>query len=610
MLNSYASIWRGGVAMLLGGTGGGGFKMKALGLALAGVVAVAAQAPSREFDEWSEQFAAEWVRLAPQTATITQYFEGIEQAALDRELEPQTAEYRARRVATAQRGLEGLARFNDATLTSTQRISAAVMRSQLRTTVENAPYAAHTFVFRQFAGLHTDMVDLLSERHPLRNTGDFESYLARLEKVASRIDEGIAEARLAAERGLLPPRYILERVKAQLDIFYKAAPEQNVLVTALERRGAEAKGMSAEALAVAKKKAQALVTERVRPAYLRVAKFVDELITRAPEEGGLSRTPEGGPAYARALATYTTTTLTAEEIHALGLREVARIEAQQEALTRKLGFTEGSLVARVSAATATPALPDSPDPRKVILDDYLAIIRDAERRSEALFNLRPRAPIEVRRVPAMKEAASSAYYTAPAPDGSQPGVFWTPLRGPKFFKASRSLAYHEGVPGHHFQIAIMQELPGLPKYRAQRIFGGGSVHAEGWALYTEKLAIEEGWYEGDERGQLVALGSLLFRARRLVVDTGLHAKKWTRQQAIDYGISAQEVERYVVWPGQACSYMVGMLRIVELREKAKAELGAKFSLPAFHDVVLQTGSVPLDVLAEVIEGWIVERKKG
>jgi uncharacterized protein (DUF885 family) len=185
------------------------------------------------------------------------------------------------------------------------------------------------------------------------------------------------------------------------------------------------------------------------------------------------------------------------------------------------------------------------------------------------------------------------------------------MRGPSFdMIRMRSLSYHEAVPGHHFQLAIQQEQTGLPKFRAQRIFGGGSAHSEGWGLYAERLAVEQGWYEGDVPGLLGALGSELFRARRLVVDTGLHTKGWTRQQAIDYGIGAQEVERYVAWPGQACAYMIGMLRIVELREQARAALGEKFSLPAFHDVVLKNGSVPLDVLGQVVERWIAAQKGG
>jgi uncharacterized protein (DUF885 family) len=238
------------------------------------------------------------------------------------------------------------------------------------------------------------------------------------------------------------------------------------------------------------------------------------------------------------------------------------------------------------------------------------MVRDAEQRSAPLFNLKPRAPIDVKREPLLTEASAAAHYSLPAPDGSQPGIFWAPLPGPNFnIIRMRSLSYHEAVPGHHFQLAIQQELTGLPKFRSQRIFSGGSAYVEGWALYAERLAVEQGWYKDDVPGLLGALGSELFRARRLVVDTGLHSKGWTRQQAIDYGINAQEVERYVAWPGQANAYMIGMLRILELREKARAALGPKFSLPAFHDLVLQAGSVPLDVLGEMVDSWIARQQK-
>jgi uncharacterized protein (DUF885 family) len=276
---------------------------------------------------------------------------------------------------------------------------------------------------------------------------------------------------------------------------------------------------------------------------------------------------------------------------------------------RSLGFTEGGIAERMRKLDATFQPAAGADPRPALLARYTGMVRDAERRSDALFNLKPRAPVEVRREPALTEASAAAHYSIPAPDGSRPGVFWVPMPGPTFKMVQmRSLSYHEAVPGHHFQLAIQQELSGLPKFRSMRIFGGGSAHSEGWALYTERLAVEQGWYAGDLPALLGALDSELFRARRLVVDTGLHTKRWTRQQAIDYGIDASEVERYVAWPGQACSYMLGMLRIVELREKARAALGPKFSLPAFHDVVLRTGSVPMDVLGAVVDQWIAEQK--
>ena len=309
--------------------------------------------------------------------------------------------------------------------------------------------------------------------------------------------------------------------------------------------------------------------------------------------------------YAQALANFTGGSLSAAQIHAIGLHEVTRIEAEMDRHLRALGYVDGSIEARMKQLDAKYQPPAQPDPRPELLAHYTAMVRDAEVRSGALFNLKPRAPVVVKREPALTEASAATHYGMPAPDGSRPGVFWVPLRGPEFnMLGMRSLSYHEAVPGHHFQLAIQQELPNLPKFRTQRIFGGGSAHSEGWALYTEHLAVEQGWYEGDVPGLLGALGSELFRARRLVVDIGLHTQGWTRQQAIDYGIGASEVERYVVWPGQACAYMLGMLRIVELREKARAALGPKFSLPAFHDVVLRTGSVPMDVLGDVVDQWI------
>ena len=284
---------------------------------------------------------------------------------------------------------------------------------------------------------------------------------------------------------------------------------------------------------------------------------------------------------------------------------MGRIEAEMDRHLRTLGLADGSIKARMAQLDASRQPAAGPELRAQLLTNYSAMVADAEQRSAALFNVRPRAPLSLKREPALTETSAAAHYSVPAPDGSRPGVLWVPLPGPDFkIVGMRTLAYHEAVPGHHFQLLIRQEMTDLPNFRSQRIFGAGSAHGEGWALYAEKLAMENGWYDGNVPGLLGALDAPLFRARRLVVDTGLHAKGWTRQQAIDYGIGAQEVERYVVWPGQACAYMIGMLRIVELRELARTKLGTRFSLSAFNDVVLTTGSVPLDVLAQVVEQWI------
>ena len=564
--------------------------------------------PLVSFDQWVNAFTSEWSGAGTSKSSAESMPDEDDPEALFRE--SQKARQK-RRLALARKGLAGLDQFPCTSLSATQNISAALLRWHLDTFVASEPFADHLFVFRQLRGLHVTLVDSLTERSTIRKKRDVETYLERLGRVAAQIDEGIARARAATDRGLIPPRFILERTQGQLRMFLKPDADQNIFVTALAQKVADVKELDEEARTTAVKHAARIVTEQVRPAYVRVESLIGELIPRSTDDAGISQRSDGAAAYAQALASFTTTRLTAEEIHALGLREVARLQGEMDQLLRQLGHAEGSFDERWARVAAGTPLPANPDPRGVLIARYTEIIHDAEKRSETVFNLKPRAPIEVRRVPALTEKTASAHYTSPPANGSRGGVFWLPLPGPEFALTPRmrSLAYHEGVPGHHFQLAIQQEQKDLPRFRARRTFGGISAHSEGWALYVEGLAVEQGWYEGDPIGKLGALSSELFRAKRLVVDTGLHTKQWTRQQAIDYGIPVSEVERYVVNPGQACSYMIGMLRIVELRETAKKALGGKFSLPAFHDVILRTGTVPLDLLADVVNGWIATQSK-
>ncbi|MCG2584128.1 DUF885 family protein [Massilia sp. TS11] len=569
----------------------------------------AASVPYAAFDQWAERFSADWARQVPEMATISQYFSGKEQQALDGQLTPQTPAARAARVALAKQGLAGLAKFDKAPLDATQRISQQTMRWTLENAVANAAFEDFNFAFDQFRGVHVNLVNFLSNQHPIRNADDIANYQNRLEQVAERVDEALARSRSATARGMLPPRFILERAQAQVDAFLKPDAVNNVLVSSLAERSAKVQGLDAAQRQLAVARATATVERSVRPAWQRIAAYLAELHPKTTATAGISRLPGGDKAYARALENYTSTKLTAEQIHAIGLREVARLEAEMDKHLRSLGLTEGDVETRMNQLDARLSPPASPDPRPEILAKYKAYVKDALERSKAVFNLMPKAPVDVRREPAITEPTAAAHYTVPAPDGSLPGVFWVPLRGPSFnIPRMRSLSYHEAVPGHHFQLAIVQEEKGLPKYRSSRLFSGGSANSEGWALYAERLAVEQGWYKDDVPGLLGALGSELFRARRLVVDTGIHAKGWTREQGIAYGIGAQEVERYVAMPGQACAYMIGMLRILELREKAQKALGAKFDLKAFHDVILRAGVVPLDVLSATVESWIASQK--
>lgn len=582
----------------------------AVGLAL-GTALLGARSPSQaesgadpDFDAWAESFAADWVRQSAERVTYSQYFNGAEQAAFERLLTPRTAEQRASERVLARAGLARLKTFEAGALTAAQRADAATMRWSLERNIAAEPYDDHNFVFNQLSGPQVSLVSFMSQAHPMRSATDTEAYVARLSQIDARIDEAIARARSAADQGLLPPRFILERARTQVQSFLAPAPEQNLFVSALERRSASISSLSAEARLRALAEATDLVKERIRPAWQRIEKLLDELHPRTNADAGLWRLPDGAGAYAQALANATTTSLGAEQIHAIGLREVARIEAEMDRVLNTLGRKQGSVKERFEKLNLELQPAADPDPRAGLIARHSEYVRDNIRRSLALFNLQPKAPVEVRREPPLTEKTAAAHYTAPAPDGSRPGVFWAPLPGPVYEIARmRSLAVHEAVPGHHFQLALQQEQTGLPRWRQRRIFGGGSAHSEGWALYAERLAIDNGWYADDPVALLGALDSQLFRARRLVVDTGLHAKRWTREQAIAYGIGAQEVERYVANPGQACAYMIGMLRLLSLREEASKLMGERFTLKGYHDVVLRTGSVPLDVLGEVVKRW-------
>ncbi len=561
-------------------------------------------AAATPFAQWSEAFAADWVRQSAEFASFSQYFSGEEQAALDGQLTPLVPATRNRRVALAQEGLKRLDSFADASLSVDDRVGVGILRWSLQRTLNGQPFDDHGFVFSQLSGPHIRYVSLLAENHPLRKPADVKSFLARLAQVDQRLDEAIARAQDSAAKGFLPPRFILERARTQVQSVLAQSTADNDIVAGLTRRSERIEGLPAADRQAAIEQAKALVQDRLRPAYLRVSTLLNDLHPRTTADAGLWRLPRGQQAYAQALAEYTTTQMGAEQIHALGLREVARIEAQMDGVLQSLGRREGTVEQRLDALRLELQPPADPDPRAGIIARYAAAIYDAEKRAQDLFNLQPRAPVEVRRVPALTERTASAFYTTPTPDGSRPGIFWAPLPGPNYdMLRIRSLAVHEAVPGHHFQLALQQEQADLPRWRQRRIFGGGSAHSEGWALYAERLALDHGWYDGDPHALLGGLHGQLFRARRLVVDTGLHAKRWTREQAIAYGLPAHEIERYVSNPGQATAYMVGMLHILALRDEAQQTMGGRFTLKGFHDVVLKTGSVPLDVLSDVVRQW-------
>jgi len=563
------------------------------------------------FDRWAVSFSADWVRANPLAATVMQYFEGAEQDALDRKLALAGAygdtiglETARAKAALALRGLDELARFRRENLDPGRRVSAALIERRLRDAIANAEHAANRPVFNQFNGLHVMLASFLTTLHPLRNERDAQNYLERLSQFAGCLERGIVEAVDAP----VPPRFILERTIAQLDKMTAGTAREHALVKTLERALPPAGVPPDEGEALVARAAD-LVASDVVPALGRVRALLEEQLARATDEPGASRLPDGAGFYAQQLAYFTGSSKTPQDVHQIGLREVARIETEMDAVLRRLGHAEGSIKDRVRLLNERLAERGAGDVRTAIVGELRAIVDDAVRRSNGFFDLRPVAPVTVEREPAHSEATAAAHYTVPAADGSKPGIYWVPLAElgptvPWLGVGMRSTVYHETVPGHHFQLAIQQEAAALPYFRKRMAFGYDASFGEGWALYAEHLAAEFDWYGDDLVGRLGYLEMQLFRSRRLVVDTGLHAFGWTRQQAIDYGLSVPEVERYVVWPGQACAYMLGQLRILEMRERACAALGENYSLAAFHDLVLRNGTLPLDVLSTVVDDWI------
>lgn len=555
-------------------------------------------------DVFFEELLTEWMKTDPESSTMARFFRGAEQDAMDARLTELSDAAAHARIARAKAALARLRKFDAKTLSAGQKISAEMLDFQLQLIVDEEPFLAYNFPINQFFGVQNRLTSLLTDMHPVRNARDVENYLARLEGVGPKLNGALAMMQDRAKQGVRLPGFIAVETLGQMKRFTAPAPGQNILVTSLEARMKALSTIPPEKQAAYVASAEKLVRDGVYPAYGRALDGLATINARGTEAAGLWRLPKGDAAYAFHLRRMTTLPLSAAAIHETGKREVARIEAEMEERFRALGYTTGTITERYKKLEADNLYPAGPDVRERILADYTAMIAANHERSLGSFLRVPKSKCIVQRIPSFQEANAAANYSAPPRDGSRPGIFRVPLRGPEFSRVGmKTLTAHEAIPGHHFQLALQVEMESLPGFRRQNPFGQMSAYAEGWGLYAEQLAYELGWYKDDKVGDLGRLNGELFRARRLVTDTGLHAYKWTREQAIAYGIPQSEVDRYVVMPGQACSYKIGMLKILELREEARKKMGAKFVLPAFHDVVLRNGAVPLVQLEKIVREW-------
>ena len=507
--------------------------------------------------------------------------------------------------------------YDDDSLSEPDRLSKEIALYLLDFAKDSEQYRYHSYPVNQLFGIQNGYPSFMEAQHQVNSVDDAENYLSRLKKVKLKFTQELEGIKLREEKGIIPPAFVIERVLEEMNNFVNKPIEENILYTSLAKKMSESESITADEQADLLTKAKANIDTFVHPAYQQLIDYFTYLQAKATTDDGFWRLPEGDKAYASALRFFTTTDYTPQYIHDIGLKEVERIQTEILAILAEQNYdvSQGFTAAiEHLAAQENFYYEDSDAGRKQILQDYQIILDEIDAGIESAFRIRPKAGMEVVRIPEFKEkTAPGAYYQQPAIDGSRPGRFFANLYDikatPKY--AMRTLAYHEGIPGHHFQIAVAMELEGLPLFR---MFSPFTAYVEGWALYSEYLAWEMG-FQDDPFDNIGRLQAELFRAVRLVVDTGIHYKRWTRQQAIDYmkvntGMAltdvVSEIERYIVMPGQATSYKVGMMKILALREKAKIALGDKFDLRDFHDVVLKNGAVPLDILERFIDRYIAD----
>lgn len=468
------------------------------------------------------------------------------------------------------------------------------------------------YIVSQLTGVYVGFPDFMASKHQIKTKEDAEGWISRMEGFAKQMADENARMMADAKKGVVPPKFIIETALKQLKSSIGGQVSDNVLITSLIEKAGEAKLDKAAYGA----KATDIFTQKILPQYRSLITNLEKLNETASNDAGVWKLPNGDEYYKTALAYWTTTDKTPDEVHELGKSLVASLGKEIDAGLRELGYTDGTIAQRMDSFSKDPryTYPNTNDGKKKLLEDINLMVKDIYAKLPEAFATLPKAGLEVKRVPEYTEAgAPGGYYQQPAPDGTRPGAYYINLRDtaawPKW--SLPTLTYHEGVPGHHHQIALAQEAKDLPFLRSKMLWFG--AYGEGWALYSETVADELGMYKNDPAGRIGYLQSMAFRAARCVVDTGIHAKKWTKQQAIDYMHEATgdtiesiatEIERYCVWPGQATCYMVGRVKIMELRDKAMKAMGDKFNLKKFHDLVLLEGPMPLDVLEGVIDEWI------
>ena len=513
--------------------------------------------------------------------------------------------------------LEVLKKYNPDNLTDAQKVTQKIAIFDTENTIDNFEnFRFHSYPFNQISGNHLNGVEFMTDTHPIRNFREATDYIKRVSLFDDAMKSDLIWLEEQKKLGIFAPKFVFDHVIRQLKELIAYTDDNNPLMQVFIKK-VNVLDISTEKKEALFKELSLIIQSEVKTGYELILQYMETNYDQANQYHGVWSLPNGDAFYASRLKSYTTTDYSAEEIHQIGLSEVERIGNRMKEIFILLGYEVNKPVGQMmNELNENPDFlyADTPDRKQIVIADYNQMVKEAEEDVRPYFERFPISPVEVRAVPEYSEkTAAGGYYQAPSLDGSRPGVFYANLydikQTPTF--GMRTLTFHEAVPGHHFQIALNLENEDLTLYR--KMGYRTSAFTEGWALYSEQLAVEVGMTKNlfDELG---VLQSEMFRANRLVVDTGMHYKKWTREEAMEYmknttGMSDTEVrveiERYIVWPGQATSYKMGMLKILELREKAKETLGDKFDIRKFHTIVLDQGIVPLFILEDIIDEWIM-----
>lgn len=603
------------------------YALSILALALSGVSTAAfaqdaAAATAGQQDQnaaiqaFFEEYDAQQLAMSP----LAKSYRGIKDSDYGR-WDDGSDEAEARAQAAEQAALKEMrARFDPAKLSPENTLSYRLFEKRAARTTAAFKYNDYGYVFDQMNGAQSQIPAFLINIHRIDNKSDARAYINRLYGIGPGLNQAIASSKARAAKGIMPPKWVFPYVISDARNVISGAPfgagPDAPLYADFKAKVAKLAISDVEKNLLIEQAAQALNTA-VKPAYEALIAEMTAQEKVAGTDDGVWRFPDGAGYYAERLSNYTTTNMTADQIHELGLAQVARIHREMAVVQKKMGV-KGDLQAFFKDMRETPKFyaPETDEGRAL----YLAETQKAQDAITPLlpkwFGTLPKAPLVVKRVEEFREkSAGKAFYQRPAPDGSRPGTYYANLYKMADMPLTEveALFYHEGIPGHHLQLAIQTELKDVPAFRK---FGGVTAYSEGWGLYSEKLAKDMGLYTDPAR-DFGRLQLELHRAIRLVVDSGLHHKRWTREQAIKYvqdnsadapGGIVKAIERYIIYPGQATAYMVGRLKISELRDKAQKALGAKFDVRGFHDTVLKSGPVPLDVLEEQVDAWIALKK--